>query len=335
MTTIKEISSKTFEFISKDKNELLNENIIFIDFSPKYNSLLLLSSHNTFYICEMIDNKFIIKKKFEAIIDSKIKINKCYFCYENPKLILLLCDNYSIFEWNVDREYISHIYYDVLGEIYEFKMNCQKNSDIVNNVENFCILKDEVINVWNSMKYNKKNVLNIKSVKCFSYDFSGLLLYFISKLNQKNFIKVIKFIDEFECKEIYNKPLKCFDSKVNIDYLNSFDDNIIMSDTNLEKIYIFKNHPINQIEFEIHINKHQFYFPLSGKNPLFEFKVLCLNIKEDEQKLIAFNFNPKMYNIEKVKLSISNLFYFKESIKEKELLIVFDDIKKDFKQYDL
>ena len=283
----------------------------------------------------MINNSIIIKKKFEAIVDRKQKINKCYFSNEDPKFILFLCDNLNILEWDVDREYISHIYYDVLGDIYEFKMNCQKNSDIEIDVKNFCILKDEEINVWNSMKYNKKNVLNIKNVNCFSYDFSGLLLYFISKINQKNFIKIIKFNDEFECQEIFNKTLKCFDSKVNIDYLNSFDVNIIMSDTNLGKIYIFKHHPINSLEFEIFINKSQLYFPLAGKNPLFEFKVFCFNLKEDEQNLITFNYNPNSYITEKIKISLSNMYYFKENIKEKALFLVFDDIKKEITQYNI
>ena len=332
MTTIKEISSR---FIYENESKLLNENIIFIDFSLKNNSLLLLSSNNTFYLCEMNNNAIIIKNKFEKIIDRNIKINKCYFCNENPKLILLLCDNFNILEWNVEREYISHIYYDVLGDNYEIKMNCQKNLNNENNIQNLCILKDEEINVWNTMQYNKKRVFNVKDVKCFSYDFTGLLLYFVEKTSQKNYLKVIKFIDEYEYKELYNKSLTCFGPKINIDYLNSFDVNIIMADLNSGKIYIFKNLPINKPEFEIDINKSELFVPLVGQNPLFEFQVLCLNIKENEQRLITFKYNPKEYNIDKINLSLSNLYYFKESTNEKGLLLVFDNIKKELKQYDI
>ena len=329
------IISKNYEFISEDKNQLLNESIIFLDFSPKYNLLLLLSSHNSFYICKIADNNIEIKKKFESIIDKRIKIVKSYFCNEDPNSILLLCDNCNILEWNVDREYISHIYYDILGDIYEFKMNYQKCGEFETDIKNFCILKDEEINVWNAMTFNKKNVLNIKNVNCFCYDSTGLLLFYIYKSNQKYNIKVIKFVDEYECKELYNKIINCFDSKVNINYINSFDVNIIMSDTKLGKIYIFKNHPINELKFQISLNKPQLYFPLIGKNPIFEFRLLCLNIKENEQKIITFNYKSKKANMEKLALSITNLNYFKESINKEGLLLVFDDIKKELKEYQI
>jgi hypothetical protein len=108
-----------------------------------------------------------------------------------------------------------------------------------------------------------------------------------------------------------------------------------MADSNSGKIYIFKNLPINKPEFEIYINKSELFFPLVGKNPLFEFQVLCLNIKENEQRLITFKYNPKEYNIDKINLSLSNLYYFKESTNEKGLLLVFDNIKKELKQYDI
>ena len=329
------IISKNYEFISEDKNQLLNESIIFLDFSPKYNLLLLLSSHNSLYICEIIGNSIKIKNKFESIVDNRIKISKSYFCNEEPNLILLLCDNYNILEWNVEREYISHIYYDILGDIYEFKMNYQKNSELKTDIKNFCILKDGEINVWNTMAFNKKNVLNIKDVKCFCYDSTGLLLFYIYKSSIKYNIKVIKFVDEYECKELYNKGINCFDSKTNIDYINSFDVNIIMSDTKLGKIYIFKNHPINVLEFQININNSQIYFPLIGKNPIFEFRLLCLNINENEQKIITFNYKSKKPSMEKIKLSINNLTYFKESISKKGLFLVFDDIKKELKEYQI
>ena len=108
-----------------------------------------------------------------------------------------------------------------------------------------------------------------------------------------------------------------------------------MSDTKLGKIYIFKNHPINVLEFQININNCQIYFPLLGKNPIFEFRLLCLNINENEQKIITFNYKSKKPSMEKIKLSINNLTYFKESICKKGLFLVFDDIKKELKEYQI
>ena len=336
MTTVKEINAKTIEFVSEDKNQIMNEKIIFIDFSINNNLLLLLSSLNIIYICEISNDSIQIKKKFESIIDKNIKINKSYFFNEDPNLLLLFCDNYDICEFTVDREYISHIYYDILGDSYEFKMNCQKNSIIENNIKNFCIRKDDVINVWNSLKYNKKNVLTMENINCFSYDNTGLLIYLIGKLNQKNFLKVIKFIDEFDCKEIYNKNLNFLDSKSNIDYINSFDVNIIMTDRNLGKLFILKNYPIKGIEFEIALNNNsELYLPFIGSNPLFQFGILCLNFNETIQKIINFCFQSKEKTIENIKLQISDLCYFKESISEKGLLLEFDDIKKELKKYSL
>ena len=131
MTTIKEIKSKTIEFSSNDKNELSNKNIIFIDFSPKDNLLLLLTSLNSLYLYEINQDKMQFKKKFEAIIEKTTKIKKCYFCNENSNIILLLCDNFHIFEFTIDREYISHIYYDVLGDIYDFLLEYK---DIIESI---------------------------------------------------------------------------------------------------------------------------------------------------------------------------------------------------------
>ena len=56
MTSKKEINSKLFSLSSQDKNKLINVKIIFIDFIPKNNLLLLLSSNNVFYICEIIND---------------------------------------------------------------------------------------------------------------------------------------------------------------------------------------------------------------------------------------------------------------------------------------
>ena len=339
MTSIKEINAKIFEFVSDDKNIIINEKIIFIDFSLKTNLLLLLSSHNSIYICEISNDSIKIKKKFESIVDKDIKINKSYFFNEDPNLLLLLCDNYNIYEFTIDREYISHIYYDILGDSYDFKMNCRKNSNSENNIKNFCIHKDNGINVWNSLKYNKKNILTMENINCFSYDNTGLLIYLVGKLNQKNYLKVIKFIDEFDCKEIYNKNLNFLDSKAkSIDYINSFDINIILADKNLGKMFILKNYPIKGIEFEISLNNNsQLYLPFIGSNRLFQFGILCLNINESEQNLINCLQSKEKNIIEnmKIKLKISDLCYFKESISEKGLLLEFDDIKKEIKKYSL
>ena len=225
MSSKKEIKTSALSFTSEDKNKLINEKIIFIDIAPKNNLLLLLSSHNTFYVCQISQKILAIKKKFENVIEDPIKINKSYFCNENPNNILLLSDNRNIYEWTIDREYISHIYYDVLGESYEFKMNCQKNVSNENYIQNFCVFQENKIDVWNTMKYNKKNVMHIENVNCFSYDSTGLLLYYIEKLIQKYYIRVIKFVDEYECNEIYYKTLLFQDSKINIDYINCFDIN--------------------------------------------------------------------------------------------------------------
>ena len=91
-------------------NNLIKENIIFINFVAKNNLLLLLTSNNIIYICEIIDNTLKIKKKLEGMIDNKTQITKSYFCNEDANLILLLCGNGNIIEWNEPREYISHIY---------------------------------------------------------------------------------------------------------------------------------------------------------------------------------------------------------------------------------
>ena len=47
---------------------------------------------------------------------------------------------------------------------------------------------------------------------------------------------IIKFIDEYECKEIFYKNLTFLDSKTNIDYINSFDVNSLILPYKLIKI---------------------------------------------------------------------------------------------------
>ena len=87
-----------------------------------------------------------ITKEEKEEIDKDIKINKSYFFNEDPNLLLLLCDNYNIYEFTIDREYISHVYYDILGDSYDFKMNCQKNSNNENNITQEPIITKEIIN---------------------------------------------------------------------------------------------------------------------------------------------------------------------------------------------
>ena len=336
MSSKKEIKTSALSFTSEDKNKLINEKIIFIDIAPKNNLLLLLSSHNTFYVCQISQKILAIKKKFENVIEDPIKINKSYFCNDNPNNILLLSDNRNIYEWTIDREYISHIYYDVLGESYEFKMNCQKNVSNENYIQNFCVFQENKIDVWNTMKYNKKNVMHIENVNCFSYDSTGLLLYYIEKLIQKYYIRVIKFVDEYECNEIYYKTLLFQDSKINIDYINCFDINIIISDTKLGKVFIYKSYPIKEKEFEISLNNtYSLYFPFVGLDPLFQFGILCFNINNNSQTLINLCYKTMAKNIENVDLTIPDLYYMKEIINGKGLLLGFNDITKELIQYDI
>ena len=52
----KKILSKDLPLSDKDKNELIRENIIFIDYNSTSNSLILLSSNNIIYLCQIIDD---------------------------------------------------------------------------------------------------------------------------------------------------------------------------------------------------------------------------------------------------------------------------------------
>lgn len=158
-----------------------------------------------------------IEKKFEqVIIKSQRGINCWFFCYCIRDSILLLCDNYSIYEFSVDKEYISHIYYNVLGDYYLFKMNWKKNSDPENKIRNFSILKEGEINVWNALKYNKSNVLCIPDIKCFSYEWIGFAMYALGYIQKNGYcLSVIKFVNEYEWKEIYFKVLIFIELKIN------------------------------------------------------------------------------------------------------------------------
>ena len=123
---------------------------------------------------------------------------------------------------------------------------------------------------------------------------------------------------------------------LNIDYINSFDVNIIISDTKLGKLFVLKNYPIKEKEFEISLNNNNnIYLPFIGQNPLYQFGLLCLNINNNSQALINLCFKSKTKNIENIDLIISELIYFKENNQGKGLLLIFNDIKKELAQYEI
>ena len=105
------------------------------------NHLLLLSSTDTLFLCEFFQNVIKIKKEIKRILPNpNAKITKCYFCNGKSDSILLLSNDFNIYEYSILREYVSHIYYLVLDKNYIFKMNWQKNLNTENHIKNFCIL---------------------------------------------------------------------------------------------------------------------------------------------------------------------------------------------------
>ena len=326
--------------IKYDKKELENEKIIFIDYTLSNNSLIFLSSNNNIYLCHITEDSLeIIKKLVNIINNTKIRINKCYFCNEDKNYLLLFCDDYNILEYSIERDYISHIYYNSLGDFFIFKMNCQKNSNPENGIRNFCVFKDGELNVWNTLKYNKSNVLYIQDINCFSYDTTGILLYIVGKNNSKKiyFLSAIKFISEYECKEIYYKLLDFIDFKLDINYIDTFDDNIIMFDRISCNIYILKNYPINKFDFIIPLNYKNrdlpLILPFVEENLSHEFGLLFINFKEEKKKLININYKSKHIRNVDINLIIKKTFYFKENTKGKGLLFVFNDLTKELKKY--
>ena len=64
-----------------------------------------------------------------------------YYSEEDFDISIPTCNIYqNIYEYSIKRDYISHIYYNVLGDNFIFKMNCQKNSNPENGIKNFCII---------------------------------------------------------------------------------------------------------------------------------------------------------------------------------------------------
>lgn len=332
---------KVLSLSNSEKIDILKEKIIYIDFILSSNTLLLLSSNNIIYICQTEENSIKITKKLLNIINnSEININMCHFCNEDKNVLLLFCDDYNIYEYNIDRAYISHIYYNILENQYLFKMNCQKNSNPQNGIKNFGIFKEGELKIWNSLLYNKSNVLCIQDIKCFSYDCTGVVIYVLGKSSKSlYYLSVIKFINEYECKEIYFKILNFIEVEKDINYLDLFDNNIIMSDREFGKIYILKNYPINKFDFISTINKNNIIppllFPFIGENRLYQFGILYINFNDKSQKIINIcymnsNISYKDINID---LKEDTPKYFKESTNGKSLLLIFDDLKKELKNY--
>ena len=124
-----------------------------------------------------------------------------------------------------------------------------------------------------------------------------------------------------------------------INYLDLFDNNIIMSDREFGKIYILKNYPINKFDFISTINKNNIIppllFPFIGENRLYQFGILYINFNDKSQKIINIcymnsNISYKDINID---LKEDTPKYFKESTNGKSLLLIFDDLKKELKNY--
>jgi len=337
----KKLLSTDLILSDSDKPELLKEKINFIDFISSNNCLLLLSSNNIIVICEVSDNNSIkIKKKLvNSINNTEINITMCYFCNQDKNLLLLFCDDYNIYEYTIDRAYISHIYYNILGDTFLFKYNWQKNSNPENGIKNFCIFNEGEIKIWNCLQYNKSNILCIQDIKCFSYDCTGIVIYVLGKSLTTYYISVIKFINEYDCKEIFFKSLNFIDLKRDINYMDIFDNNIIMSDRELGNLYILKNYPLNKFDFIININKNNkippLLFPFIGENKLYQFGIIYINFNENKQAIIniCYKSNRMNFNNINIDLKSDSIKYFKENPDGKGLLLVFDDIKKELKKY--
>ena len=338
----KKLNTINLSFSELDKNELIIENIIFIDYTISNNNLLLLSSNNTIFLCEVSDDSIKIVKKLKNIVFSvegrKLNIINCYFCNEDSNTLLLLCNDQSIYEYTINRDYISHIYYNVLGETFEFKMNCQKKQNIENGIKNFCIFNNDELNVWNTLQYNKSNVLSVKDIICFSYDCTGIAIYLMGQNNNsKNpyFLSVFKFINEFENKEIFYKELSFIEKKVNIDYLDVFDNNIIMTDRKSGFIYILKNYPINKIDFIIQLNNNlpSLMIPFIGENPLYQYGLLLIKFNENMQRILNICYKSNQISTIFESCKCYNIKYFKENNIGKGLLLFFDNEQKTILKY--
>lgn len=325
-------------FISQSDKELLkNEEIIFIDSIPSSEALVLLSSKNNIFLCQITNDSCKITRKLVKVINNpKSKINSCYFCNGNKNVLLLFCDELNILEYTIDRGYISHIYYNSLGPSFLFKMNNQKISNSKNEISNFCILKENEVKVWNTLKYNKSNVLCVPDIKCFSYDSTGVVLYVSGKnSNNKYFLGVIKFVNEYECKEIFFKTLDFIESKVDISYLDIFDNNIFMFDEKSNTIYILKNYPINKFDFLVPLNKiicPKLFIPFIGEKTLYEFGIIYVDFKSQIKKVLKLSYGTNRVKEGDIDLDIKETFYYKENINGKGVMLVFDNVSKELKK---
>ena len=135
-------------------------------------------------------------------------------------------------------------------------MNWQKNLNTENRIKNFCILKKGELRVWNTLNFNKSNILCIQDAICFSYDCTGVALFILGKSIDKNsyYLSVVKFINEYSCQELYFKFLDFLESKIDINYIDIFDNIIMMCDKSFKTIYILKAYPINKFDFIISLN---------------------------------------------------------------------------------
>ena len=337
----KKLSPTKIFFLAQDKTKLEKEKIIFMDISLPFNHLLLLSSSNILYLCEFNNNIIKIKKKLEYILQNpETKITHCYFCNESKDTLLLLCDDKCIYEYSVNREYISHIYYLALGESYIFKMNWKKNSNPENGIKNFCVYKNRGLRVWNILNCNKSNTLYIQDLNCFSYDCTGIALYLLGKSDSKNlyYLSVIKFYNEYSCKEIYFKFLNFLESKIDINYMDIFDNNIIMCDRTYKTIYILKTYPLNKFDFIISLNningeKPLLFFPFLGENHLYQYGLLYVNLKEKKQNLLNICYKSNRCSTDNVDLSFHKVYYYKENNNGKSVLFIFNDDEKQLIKY--
>ena len=337
----KQLIKKELLFTESTQKEIFKEKIVFVELSILNKSLIMISSINNIILCSILNDSIQILKKLVNIInnvETKINIISCYFCNEDEDSLLILCDDLNIYEYSIRREYISHIYYNSLANSFLFKMNCQKNPNPENGIRNFTILKNGEIKTWNSLPYNKNAILKEYDIKCFSYDLTGVVLYLIGQKEKVNYyLSIIKFVSEYETKEIYFKTLEFLEPKCDISYLDIFDNNIIMFDKNSGNILILKNYPINNYEIKINLKDENkitpFLLPFNWNNSLYEFGILYNNFNENSNKIFHINYRTKQYKEKITNLEINTLYCFKEKSSTQSILFVLDEDKRGLKQY--
>ena len=340
MEESKKLQQINLSFEGQDKIKIEKKKIIFMDISLSTNHLLLLSSTDILYLCELLQSVIKIKKEIKHILPNpNAKIIKCYFCNGKNDSLLLLSNDFNIYEYSVIRDYVSHIYYLVLDKNYIFKMNWQKNLNAENRIKNFCIHKKGELKVWNTLNYNKSNILSIQDAICFSYDCTGIALFILGKSSSKNsyYLSVVKFINEYSCQELYFKFLDFLESKIDINYIDIFDNLIMMCDKSFKTIYILKAYPINKFDFIITLNNRNvaplLLFPFLGENHLYQYGLLYIDLKEEKQKILNICYKSNRFSTVNVDLIFHEVRYYKESNNGKSLLFTFDDGRKQLKQF--